>query len=300
MNIDLISALLPKNYHIFREEVSYTKYLTAHCDQQQLFEEPPCCGFCPNCNSSVKFNHLSQVSFAKDDQVYLNLREGFICSRCKLNNRQRLLYFTVKAFLKVKQISQPYISERLTHLYYKLLEILPNISGSEYLGSDKVSGQEYQVLITNSEVIFVEQQDITKLSYADISKDLVLSGDVLEHIPNYEAALKEMHRVLVKEGILLFSVPFSDTRKSSFVRARLLADGRVEHLMPPEVHGNPIDPNGSLAYHSFGWDILDKMRNTGFRDVAAIYLWNLNWGFVHTNSPDLAHFMGPLLFMAVK
>ncbi len=49
--------------------------------------------------------------------------------------------------------------------------------------------------------------DITKLPFADESFDCVICSEVLEHIPEHEAALQELVRVLKPKGTLVVSVP---------------------------------------------------------------------------------------------
>ena len=53
--------------------------------------------------------------------------------------------------------------------------------------------------------------------------------------------------------------------------ARMDADGRVEHLQPPEYHGDPLG-GGVLCFHHFGWDLLAAMREAGFSDAHAVRL----------------------------
>ena len=49
--------------------------------------------------------------------------------------------------------------------------------------------------------------DVTKLPFDDESFDCVICSEVLEHIPEHDAALKELVRVLKSNGTMVVSVP---------------------------------------------------------------------------------------------
>lgn len=51
--------------------------------------------------------------------------------------------------------------------------------------------------------------DITAIPVADGSFDAVMCTEVLEHVPDPVAALKEMNRVLRSDGYLMITVPFA-------------------------------------------------------------------------------------------
>jgi ubiquinone/menaquinone biosynthesis C-methylase UbiE len=53
----------------------------------------------------------------------------------------------------------------------------------------------------------LQQGDATALEFEDESFDLIYSYHVLEHIPHYRQALKEMHRVLRTGGAYLIGTP---------------------------------------------------------------------------------------------
>lgn len=50
--------------------------------------------------------------------------------------------------------------------------------------------------------------DITNLSFLDNSYQVIIASELLEHLPNYNKALHEIHRVLKSEGELIVSVPY--------------------------------------------------------------------------------------------
>lgn len=105
-------------------------------------------------------------------------------------------------------------------------------------------------------------EDITKLTFDDESVDILISSDVLEHIPNLGKAFEESSRVLKIGGWHIFTVP---TRSSTRIRANLKADGSIKHIEPPEYHSDPLNPDGILAFWDIGPDVSNKFKSLKFR-----------------------------------
>jgi SAM-dependent methyltransferase len=113
----------------------------------------------------------------------------------------------------------------------------------------------------------VQCQDVQHLTFAAGSFDVCTSTEVFEHVPDDARGFAELRRVLRPGGRLVFSVPVSPVA-STIERARLSKDGAVEHLLPPEYHGDRIRGRGRvLAYRNYGFDVLDRVAAQGFRDV---------------------------------
>jgi SAM-dependent methyltransferase len=123
---------------------------------------------------------------------------------------------------------------------------------------------------------------MTSLTFPDASLDFILSLEVLEHIPDYRAALREAARVLCPDGVLLISAPFHG-KEGNLVRARILPDGQVEHLEAPEYHGDPLSSKGCLCFYYFGWELMDDLRTAGFRDVAGFMCWSRDLAYLGEN-----------------
>jgi SAM-dependent methyltransferase len=115
----------------------------------------------------------------------------------------------------------------------------------------------------------VQCQDVQRLTYGSAVFDVCTSTEVLEHVPNDALAFSELRRVLRPGGRLVFSVPLS-SQATTVERARLV-NGVVEHLLPPEFHGDRIRGQGRvLAYRNYGTDILDRVEAAGFTDVRLV------------------------------
>jgi SAM-dependent methyltransferase len=109
----------------------------------------------------------------------------------------------------------------------------------------------------------VQCQDVQRLTYDDVSFDLVTSTEVFEHVPDDRRAFAEIHRVLRPGGALVFTVPLMDT-VTTLERARL-DHGAIVHLTDPEYHGDRLRGRGRvLAFRTYGLDILDRLRAAGF------------------------------------
>jgi SAM-dependent methyltransferase len=104
------------------------------------------------------------------------------------------------------------------------------------------------------------------------------SFDVLEHVPDHMAGLREFARCLRPGGRLLMTVPFALDTAGHVTRAELLGDGSIRHILPPEYHGDPLDPSGVLCFRHFGWALMRDLREAGFRDPRMIFYWSAELG----------------------
>lgn len=208
----------------------------------------------------------------------VNWRESLVCPVTGMNNRHRaaLAMFTAIA----RPGHRVYFLEQVTPVYRWVKRKVPDISltGSEYLG-DTIPAGTY--------IDGIRHEDVTWLRFGTASFDIVVSLDVLEHVPHVPEALQEKARVLNPGGRLLMTVPFHTNRNETVTRS--VPDdhsGLVRHIRPPIYHGNPVNPHaGSLVYHEFGWSLLDMIRDAGFSDVVVRSYWSMKYG--HLGCPQL-------------
>lgn len=233
-------------------------------------------GFCSICAQQARFRFAPGTG---DDPP--NWRESLHCDRCGLFSRIR---FSLDQLRRNRPLegTRVYITEQTTPVYAWLRRSGAHVRGSEYVTDParRAVLDGYVRHITEGADTALDVEDVTRLSFVDASQEAVLSFDVLEHVPDFRAALREFRRVLAPEGTLIFTVPFDVNRDTTLVRARVGADGAIEHLVEPEYHGDPTTSDGCLAFRTFGWDLLDEVRVAGFGDVHVASNWDPAHGYL--------------------
>jgi SAM-dependent methyltransferase len=127
----------------------------------------------------------------------------------------------------------------------------------------------------------VRSEDLTRLTYADASFDLVITSETLEHVPDLDAGLREIRRILKPGGRHVFTIPQLPETWKTFARATLDGNGTKVDLAPPISH--PGGDSGYPVFTEFGQDFPEILRNAGFEvevhygpnrddDVAQVYV----------------------------
>ena len=143
---------------------------------------------------------------------------------------------------------------------------------SEYFGAEWRSGERHTSGVLH--------EDLQALSFPDNAFDLVISSDVLEHVPDPYRAHGEILRVLAPGGHHVFTVPYVEGAALDEIRAHLRADGTVEHLLPPLYHDDPVRPDeGALVYTIFGLEMIPRLARLGF-ETAVYRLYDPGRGLV--------------------
>lgn len=211
-----------------------------------------------------------------------NWREDAHCPTCQINARVRLGLALVIDAIRDVAVPRVYTTEQATFGYVALKRRVGATIGSEYVDDPARRSMlgEYIRAISGDPDESLRFEDLTRLTFPDRHFDAVASFDVLEHIPDYRTALSEMCRVLRPGGRLVLTAPFLAGSTETLVRARIGADGKVEHLLTPEYHGDPVSADGALCFYHFGWDLLAALREAGFRDSEVVTTWSPAFGLL--------------------
>jgi SAM-dependent methyltransferase len=184
--------------------------------------------------------------------------EAEICVRCGANLRYEMLAQFIRSefgdrlkSMNVMELDpssplRPILSEAASYIrtYYK--------PGAE-LGSVRA-------------IDVARAEDITRLTLGDASLDLIVSSDVLEHVPDLFRAFEESARVLKPGGMHLFTVPVRQITE----RRAIVVDFEIQHLLPAEYHLDPLDPQGILAFWNIGFDLPEVMADVGLNISVAM------------------------------
>jgi len=224
-----------------------------------LLAQHPLQGVCPVCQQSACFRGFTD-----------NLRESGHCDQCGSFNRQRQLAHVMRQRLPfVGQGCWPfppgfsiYNTESTGALHKALLAAQrpdTQYQFSEYFGPQHEPG---------SFVGEVRHESLEALSFSAESFDLVLSSDVLEHLPKPYVAHTEILRVLKPGGRHLFTVPCDLMMARDDVRASL-HEGEVVYHADKLFHGDPVRPDeGILVWTIFGQQMLARMTEMGYSMTA--------------------------------
>jgi hypothetical protein len=232
-------------------------------------------GFCFVCQKRSHFLSSWELAFNTGGHLEVNWREHMQCRRCRLNNRIRASIHLLMDIIAPTSESRIYATEQSSPLFSYLHKCFPFLQGSEFV--------QDAALMSENNSKKLRHEDLTRLSFASHSFDAILSFDVLEHIPNYRSAFTECARTLKPAGKMLFSVPFDANSVRNRIRAQLRKDGTIEHLLPPEYHDDPRNPEGCLCFQHFGWEMLEEMKQAGFSSVSALSYYSLEYGYLGDN-----------------
>ncbi len=275
----------------FDNQGDYASFLTTiHASMAQLddwasTQEPGIQGFCTACSNATSFRVEDNTMLGSS----INLRETLTCT-CGLSNRARLLFTTLAEFVAPR--SKVALFEDMSSLSQRMAKDY-EVSPSLYLGTGKTGGRAY-----NHRGRTVIHQDMCRSSYEDNTFQAVVHNDCLEHIFDYKQALGECHRILETDGFMVCTFPFFGQNRKTQVRATI-EEGKIKHILPPEIHGDPLRENGALAFYNFGWEVVDNVKQI-FGNCTVRLNFDPMLGFLSNNCPYFGMFMPPVTIFSRK
>jgi SAM-dependent methyltransferase len=204
-------------------------------------------GYCAVCRSlrSVEFRANHAAIDEARGMFHLAYSETGACLTCANNARRR---FAVEMLGDRGIETRLYLTEHKTGLGDRLKSRFPNVRTSEFLGNYP----------SGTIIDGIAHEDLHALSFPAESMDAVLCLDVLEHVNQPMTCLEEITRILAPGGRAVVTFPFH-AYASATVRRSEVVDGVINHLQPPEYHGNPLG-GGSLVFSDFAWDFIEQVQ----------------------------------------
>jgi SAM-dependent methyltransferase len=221
-----------------------------------------------------------------------NLRENIVASTSQSINRQRTIVcglsqaFFGSPYASLAQVADHinqnnlriYSAEANSTLFLHLKNhVQPELfSYSEFFGAEYTSGD-----MVNG----VMHQDLQSTSFAPESLDLVMTSEVLEHIPDALTAEREVIRILKRGGIYCFTVPFLPYHEHDLILAEVDEAGSIKHLSEPQYHGDPVRPDqGILVYRIFSFnDLKERFESLGCSFLTYRF-WSKSLGILDNNA----------------
>jgi SAM-dependent methyltransferase len=198
-----------------------------------------------------------------------NYREGLLAAG--LNSRLRAVLSELHHAVEGRAPGdlRIYAPEAVTQLALLLRGRYARFIGSEFTTDPAVMEGLFPVPFEN----------LLALSFPDAVFDVVVINDVFEHVPDIDRSLSEICRVTKPGGRLLTTFPFNIGYYDSIIKARMNG-GKIQYLVKPEYHGNPVDPNGSLVFEIPGWNILERARDAGWSSAEIVYEQSVERGII--------------------
>lgn len=202
---EFLKAILKASgvYHplqrFYRQTLSAAKYKKI----RKEFEKHRGTGFyCNVCGASYKIfvpdYPASQNSKALEkNNVIAGYGKNIYCPDCMSTARERLV---------IAMLGKMNIHGK------KFLHLSPEENVFRYIsGKGEIITADLEPGFYKSIDSSIMQTDVTNLSFANHSFDIVIGNHIMEHIPDDLKAMEEIYRVLKPEGIAILQVPFSTT-----------------------------------------------------------------------------------------
>ena len=231
-------------------------------------------GICNVCMSNTIFT-VNPVRTEMQGFTFRSRWADLICRQCRLSACDRHL------ITHLREIGDENIQIYHVGSHSKLAKYIRNKYNNTVCGQYK-EGRPSGFIDDGG----TRYEDLNGCSFENSSVDAVVCSEVLEHIPDYTKAINEIHRILKVDGHAILTFPWLGGKNYDHqVRAELQPDGTIKHHLPPQYHGDPAQTDGILSFRSFGWKILDELRDCGFKKAYTLHKFGPVHGFMSLIEP---------------
>lgn len=210
---------------------------------RRLLGWPGECSICGAHGSSARTIYFEKGPWPRDD-----LR----CARCLSIPRERCLMEVIGSLRPNWRELEIHESSPGGRGASKTLACATGYTSSQYLDGVPLGG----------EVDGTRCEDLSRLTFADESFDLLVTQDVFEHVFEPASVLAETARVLRPGGAHIATFPWYPHLAKTRERARLVG-GEVQHLLEPEYHRSPVNGGASLVTLDWGADVFEHAHAAG-------------------------------------
>jgi SAM-dependent methyltransferase len=210
----------------------------------------PCCGSDQTQERPILWRALiNEWRLASHEVAYINRQQGLQCATCGSNLRSMALATAVLAcFGHPGPLGAFVRGESAGRL--RVLEV--NEAGAL---------TQFLRVVPGHVLVRYPEADLMNLPLEDMTFDLVVHSDTLEHVQRPIRGLSECRRVLRPGGYCAFTVPV--------IVDRLTAS---REGLPPSYHGSAENPEDCLVHTEYGADAWKHVVLAGFRECRIVPL----------------------------
>jgi SAM-dependent methyltransferase len=190
---------------------------------------------------------IQEWELAPAEAAYIDRQQGLMCARCGSNLRTMALAHALLLHFDYAGVFSDFVASPAA-ASLSVLEI--NEAGML---------TRFLKRLPRHTLIRYPESDMTKLTFADQSFDVVVHSDTLEHVPDPIAGLRECRRVLKLRGVCAYTVPIVVDRLT-----------RSRKGLPPSYHGTPSNPGDHLVHTEYGADAWKDPLFAGFSECRII------------------------------